>query len=161
MAPSTEAKAKEILAKLEEAQRIVNEYGGVIMSTAKLYYGAPASLLPHSKERIKSAILQTALGLHLLKKLDQVILKRLRDAYIYLAEFIPDPEAQRAARFAAALSSGDLQRIADSSLEKTLTRSRAITLEMVTLAAEFDALIAKNRILSWDHPFRMPGLRAQ
>lgn len=71
------------------AEIIVNEYGKLLSAIEPSIYGIALSRLPYDKEVIKSAI-QT-----LLLNIDDhecEVFQSLTQAYVYLAQFIPDEE---------------------------------------------------------------------
>jgi hypothetical protein len=95
-----------------EAERIVNEYGGVLERTSSMAYGAPETLLPFDKGVIKQAI---RLVLAFLKTNPKTsgrdiaqTIEHLKIGYASLADFIPDEDARIAAAANAALLSGDV-----------------------------------------------------
>jgi len=72
---------------LEQAEIIVGEYGKLLSATEPSIYGIAISKLPYSKEDIKSAIQTLILTID---KSDMTIHEGLSQAYVYLAQFIPD-----------------------------------------------------------------------
>lgn len=76
---------------LELAARIVKDYGTVLGRAKPGIYGLPESLLPHSREQIRSSIR------FLLKHVDveDVEIKQsLVHGYVYLAQFVPDRDME-------------------------------------------------------------------
>jgi len=90
--------------QLKSAQQIVNAYGKVLAQLDGANYGHPRSLLPHDRDEIKSAI---QLLLWELEGEDKTICNSLAQSYVYLAQFIPDEEAETIARGQHFLSSSD------------------------------------------------------
>ena len=72
---------------IEQAEIIVTNYGAVLSSIEPSIYGIAISKLPHEKEQIKTAI-QTLL--FNVNNEDEKIYEGLTQAYVYLAQFIPD-----------------------------------------------------------------------
>ncbi|MFC1651228.1 hypothetical protein ACFL2X_06625 [Candidatus Latescibacterota bacterium] len=93
------------------ATDVICDYGVVIKETSKMMFGAPESLLPYQKKYIREAIV---ILLHFLKDknswddfreecpeiADSILTNKyynaLRSAYVKLARFIPDSEAELA-----------------------------------------------------------------
>ena len=73
--------------EIEQAELIVSEYGKLLSSTEPSIYGIALSQLPHEKELIKTAIQTLILAVD---KSDANIHDGLTQAYVYLAQFIPD-----------------------------------------------------------------------
>lgn len=85
------------------ATRLVSDYGKVLGQVMPGTYGLPQSLLPHSKDRIRTAI--RLLLDHV--PADQVELREgLARGYVYLAQFVADDEAALIAEGSAALCGG-------------------------------------------------------
>jgi hypothetical protein len=85
----------------EEAERIVNEYGGVV-ENAVLRFGSsayPASMLPYDKGSIKSAILSYMVALKAMGQLTERTRNILGRGYVELAVFVEDQDAHRVAEF--------------------------------------------------------------
>ena len=72
---------------IQQAELIVSEYGKLLSTTEPSIYGVPLSHLPYEKELIKSAIQTLILTV---EKSDEKIHDGLSQAYVYLAQFIPD-----------------------------------------------------------------------
>lgn len=77
--------------KLADAERIVNAYGELLARIKQAAYAHPLSLLPHDKEQIRQAI-HTLLWE--LEDADEQIRNSLVQAYVYLAQFIPDSQVE-------------------------------------------------------------------
>lgn len=76
------------------ATKVVTDYGKVLAKAPPGLYGLPQSLLPHSKDQIRRAIKM------LLKNIgpEHAELKEgLTRGYVYLAQFVPDDQAQKLA----------------------------------------------------------------
>lgn len=80
----------EYEAQLKQAEEIVNAYGKVLAQLDAGNYGHPVSLLPYERDEIKSAI---QLLLWELEGENQDICNSLAQSYVYLAQFVPDDEA--------------------------------------------------------------------
>lgn len=76
--------------QLKNAQQVVNAYGKILAQLDASNYGHPVSLLPYAKDEIKSAI---QLLLWELQGESEEISNSLAQSYVYLAQFIPDDEA--------------------------------------------------------------------
>ena len=76
---------------LDEAQIILSDYGALLSTTQPSVYGLAESLLPHDKAVIKSAI-------KFLLESEELSEPKLRnsliEAYVFLAHFISDYDAQ-------------------------------------------------------------------
>ena len=72
---------------LEQADKIVTEYGKLLSHTQPSLYGIAASSLPYDKELIKLAIQTLLLSID---KDDRAIKDSLSQAYVFLAQFIDD-----------------------------------------------------------------------
>lgn len=90
--------------QLKHAQQIVTDYGKVLAQVDAANYGHPVSLLPHGRDEIKSAI---QLLLWELEGENKAICDSLAQSYLYLAQFIPDEEAETIARGQHFLSSSN------------------------------------------------------
>lgn len=111
---------------ITDAAQIVDEYSTVIHDTEHMMFGVPESLLPHPKEKIQEAIRSL---MSFMKDEDQwegiqteypeiaeiVLTNRyytgLKEAYARLARFIPDNEAQLAARANALFDNNEREHI--------------------------------------------------
>lgn len=91
-------------ARLHEAETIVNDLGHAFADNTKLVWGVPESRLPHAKEKIKNAI---QLLIWELGHQDTEVANRLAEAYVFLALFIPDEDAETLSRGQAALQSNN------------------------------------------------------
>jgi hypothetical protein len=72
------------------ATKVLTDYGKVLAQVQPGLHGLPQSLLPHSKQQIRGAILM------LLENLDPeqtAIKESLARGYVYLAQFVPDEDA--------------------------------------------------------------------
>ncbi len=72
------------------ATKVLTDYGKVLAQVQPGLHGLPESLLPHSKQQIRGAILM------LLENLDAeqtAIKESLARGYVYLAQFVPDEDA--------------------------------------------------------------------
>src|ERR1700723_1925180 len=124
-----------------EAERIVNDYGAVLESTAPLVFGAPETLLPFDKDVIKQAI---RVVLTFLKANPESCRKDLakdiellKIAYPSLANFIPAEDARIAAAANTALLSGDANHPEWGCCERGLEIVGENVARRVALADEF------------------------
>lgn len=100
---------------IEHAEIIVNDYGKLLSATEPSIYGIALSRLPYDKEVIKSAI-QT-----LLLNIDDHqsdIFQSLTQAYVFLAQFIPDEELAIAEYGRAILEASNME-ITNSDIKGT------------------------------------------
>jgi hypothetical protein len=105
------------------ATKVVSDYGKVLSQVEPGVYGLPESLLPHSREVIRFAILT------LLRKIGPEhpeVKEGLRHGYVYLAQFVADEEADIVARGQASVSAG----ANDVSAEPAMRIINQIKLEM-------------------------------
>ncbi len=77
------------------ATKVVRDYGKVLAAVVPGVHGLPESLLPHSKEQIRSAI---AMLLENLEPEHTALKESLARGYVYLAQFVPDVDAAVLAR---------------------------------------------------------------
>ncbi len=91
-------------AALQDAERLLAEYGALLADANGTAYAMPQSLLPADKDRIKQAIQRL---LWELGDAQPSLAEGLVQGYGYLAQFISDEEAQVVERGRAALASGD------------------------------------------------------
>ncbi len=120
--------------QLRQAQAVLNDYGRVLAEAEDPTWGLPASRLPHPKDTIKNAI--------------QILLWEVGDtgggevstslveAYVFLAQFIPDEDAEILARGRAALASGDPAHPDLECADRAARIVNEIKLEMEALLAE-------------------------
>lgn len=76
---------------IQQAELIVSEYGKLLSTTEPSIYGIPLSHLPYEKELIKTAIQTLILTI---ERSDEKIHDGLTQAYVYLAQFIPDEKVK-------------------------------------------------------------------
>jgi hypothetical protein len=72
------------------ATKVVRDYGKVLAAVVPGVHGLPESLLPHSKAQIRSAI---AMLLENLEPEHTALKESLARGYVYLAQFVPDADA--------------------------------------------------------------------
>ena len=123
---------------LQQAQLIVNDYGNVLASLDGSVYGLPESSLPHDKDTIKSAI---HLLLWELEGENSQICESLAQAYIYLAQFIPDEEARIVANGQMFLQSSDFDDEHIDQAEQAARIINRIKLEMEALLDDVKAFM--------------------
>lgn len=121
----------------DEAQIILSDYGHLLSHTQPSIYGLPESSLPHDKAIIKAAIT-------LLLESDSVddpkIRNSLIEAYVFLAHFISDYDAQQIAELQKSWQPNQLESI---DLEKSQAANRvvnSIKLEMERLLNEVELI---------------------
>ncbi|HOX70370.1 MAG: hypothetical protein WAS23_04920 [Dokdonella sp.] len=106
------------------ATKVVSDFGKVLSMVEPGVYGLPESLLPHTRESIRFAILT------LLRNLgaDHPEVKEgLRQGYVYLAQFVGDEDAATVSRGQASVSSGSVE---DASAEPAMRIINRIKLDM-------------------------------
>jgi len=122
---------------LDEAQIILSDYGALLSTTEPSVYGLAESLLPHDKSTIKSAIK----CLYDSKELrEPKIRSSLIEAYVFLAHFISDNDAQIIADIQENWGSGSLDNI---DLDKSQIANKivnSIKLEMERLLNEVELM---------------------
>lgn len=121
---------------LELAARILDAYGKCLAATPKGIYGIPESRLPYAKVQIRTAIRET------LAHLDDEhpdVRRALIDGFVYLAQFIPDAEAEILRRGEAAAASGDTNHPDWASTEQAAGIINRIKLNMESALEEIKA----------------------
>lgn len=106
--------------QLRDAEKIVSAYGKVLAELDATNYGHPISLLPNHRDEIKSAI---QLLLIELEGENKEICNSLAQSYVYLAQFIPDDEADTIAEGQRFLASSDFD---ESHIEEANEAARII-----------------------------------
>jgi hypothetical protein len=122
---------------IEQAEIIVSEYGKLLSVIEPSLYGTPVSRLPYDKEVIKSAIQTLLLNL---ESTNEGINDGLTQAYVYIAQFIPDEQVEIAERGRVILESEKL----NSNSELTGNESTETSSENLELANQ--AVQTLNRI---------------
>lgn len=90
---------------IELAEIVVSEYGKLLSTIEPSLYGIPRSKLPYDKEVIKSAIQTLLLNI---ERSNEGIHDGLTQAYVYIAQFIPDEQVEIAERGRTILESEKL-----------------------------------------------------
>jgi hypothetical protein len=106
------------------ATKVVSDYGKVLSTVEPGVYGLPESLLPHTRDSIRFAILT------LLRQLgpDHPEVKEgLRQGYVYLAQFVGDEEAELARNGQASVTDVNVD---DASAEPAMRIINRIKLDM-------------------------------
>lgn len=124
----------------EKLSDILNEYGIAMGHASSRAFGAPVSLLAHSREEIKWAIKNS---LSFLTQDDDQTRRLLRSSFINLALFIPDEDAALTAGTQEALKTGDAGKINLEHLQRTLEILQRITSDQQSLIEEIDAFLSK------------------
>lgn len=128
-------------ASIAQTTQLLDEYKRILSDFCSLLtLGAPASLLPASKQAITQAIRAAAMT-HVLDSSDLTDMDTLRSAYTALATFLPDDEAYAAAQLHAASERGDMKFMASTAAEQVMARVQRIEQEAAVLGREFDAWI--------------------
>lgn len=122
---------------LNQAEQVVSEYGKLLASIEPSIYGLPESTLPHSKEEIKAAIQVILINV---AKENPQIKDSLVQAYVYLAQFIPDDIAELARNGKAVL---EAEKKEQQDLELANQAIRIIS----GIKAEMEDLMAEIRLL--------------
>lgn len=99
--------AKTTVTKMlpSRALRIVRAYAEVLGRTARRILPLPESLLPHDKTAIKEAIRVVVR----MTEGDETAAYALEDAYVLLADFVPDDEAAAVSQDREATQPGDAE----------------------------------------------------
>lgn len=132
-------------ADINQAEQIVHEYGNFLASQEPSIYGIKESLLPYGKEDIKIAI-QTII-LHIDND-NPDIYDGLTQAYVFLAQFIPDERADIAEQGRQILEQ-DSQDKEEHDLEVANQAVQTINLiksEMENLMHEIRLIIQNNSV---------------
>lgn len=137
--------ANTLVKEFENAQNIINDYGGVLQTASTMAYAVPESLLPHAKAEIKKAIKLTVLILFKIDPSAQTTIEQLKSAYTLLANFVPDEEAKLLAKGQSAFDSGDPSQIASEDTERALARFEQISEESQALSREFEDYLGTIR----------------
>lgn len=90
---------------IDQAEIIVSNYGKLLSTIEPSIYGTPLSLLPYDKETIKTAIQTLLLNI---ENNNEAIKDGLTQAYVYIAQFIPDEQVEIAERGRSILESDNL-----------------------------------------------------
>jgi hypothetical protein len=90
---------------IEQAEIIVSNYGKLLSTIEPSIYGIPHSWLPYDKEVIKSAIQTLLLNI---ENNNDAINDSLTQAYVYLAQFIPDEQVSIAEQGRAILEAENM-----------------------------------------------------
>lgn len=122
-----------------QAEIIVNDYGKLLAETEPSIYGSPASLLPHEKEDIKAAIQTLLLNI---EQDNPAIINGLAQAYIYIAQFIPDDKYQVAQ---------DGKKILEKNDGENLERANDAIQIINAIKADMETLMNEIRILLGTH----------
>jgi len=102
------------------ALRILRAYADVLGKTARRMLPLPESLLPHDKTAIKEAITVVVQ----LTEDDETAASTLEDAYIHLADFVPDDVASKSCVTPESHSAGQGAHLRQSSRIMTEIRHR-------------------------------------
>ena len=124
--------------ELDDAQQLVQKYGQILSQLDASSYGHPQSLLPCSKDQLKSAL---QLLLWEVNKQDKAINDSLVQAYTFLAQFIDDNNAQIVAKSQAIMQSSDMGHNDWESVETATQIINEIKLEMEELLKDVQAFI--------------------
>ena len=124
----------------ERLADILNDYGIAMEKASSWAFGAPASLLTHSREEIKWAIKNS---LTFLTQDDEKKRLLLRSSFITLALFIPDEDAAISAKAQAALKTGNVKNLDLDQMKQALEILKRITSDQQELIQEIDAFLSK------------------
>lgn len=118
---------------IEQAEIIVSEYGKLLATLEPSLYGTPVSRLPYDKEVIKSAIQTLLLNI---ERNNEGIYDGLTQAYVYIAQFIPDAQVEIAEQGRAILESEKLNPTKIEQNNKESLESNAENLELANKAVQ-------------------------
>lgn len=127
--------------ELDEAQKVVGDFGRMLAEERDRNWGLPLSQLPHDKDRIKDAI--QALILEVGESEPQLV-NSLAEAYVLLAQFIEDADAEKLARGEVALKSNDPEHEYWSYADEANKIVNAIKADMEVLIEEIRLFIQHN-----------------
>ena len=119
---------------------ILNDYGIAMESASSWAFGAPASLLSHTRDEIKWAVKNS---LTFLTQNDEKKRRLLRSSFINLALFIRDEDAAVSAKAQEALRSGDIKNLDLDQMKRALEILKRITSDQHALIQEIDEFLAK------------------
>lgn len=119
--------------KIKSAEAVIKDYGLLLAKIEPSVYGMPVSILPHDKDTIKDAIqlLLWELGSEAKELRDSLI-----QGYAFLAQFIPDNEADIVNRGQTALQSKDVAHQDLDNVEQATKIINNIKAEMETLLGD-------------------------
>jgi hypothetical protein len=124
-------------------RQLVRAYQEVLRTLAdQLPFGVPETLLPAKKDIIRRALKKLATSASPSGWSGPTLVSELRSAYVALANFISNAEAQEAMRLHQALSRGDRSFLDSDVTARVTARARRIEQEATQLGAEFDHLIS-------------------
>lgn len=119
---------------------ILNAYGIAMEHASAWAFGAPASLLSHSRDEIKWAVKNS---LTFLTRENEKKRLLLRSSFINLALFIPDADAAVSAKAQTALKSGNVGSLDLDEMKQALEILKRIAIDQQALIQEIDAFLAK------------------
>ena len=123
---------------LKLAEKIINDYGQVLQSEDTSVYAKPISRLHYSKDQIKNALLAALAELDL-EEID--FRETLIHGYVHLAQFVPDEQAEIAARGQKAITSGDMNHPDMGDADEAVRIINDIKLDMEALSQEVSSLL--------------------
>ncbi len=124
----------------ERLADILNDYGIAMEQASSWAFGAPESLLSHTREEIKWAVKNSLTFLTRENEMKRLL---LRSSFINLALFIPDEEAAVSAKAQIALKSGDVKNLDLDQMKQALEILKRITSDQQVLIQEIDAFLSK------------------
>jgi len=125
----------------KKSQQLVRAYQEVLRTISdQLPFGVPETLLPAKKDSIRRVLQQMAASASPSGWCGSILVTDLRAAYIALASFLPDPEAQEATRLHVAMANGDRSFLDSAIAHRVMERTRQIEQEATLLGTEFDHL---------------------
>ncbi len=134
--------SEDLVKEFEKAQGIINDYGSILEKAFVMPYGAPASLLPYTKEEIKKAIKMAVLILKKVEPDPQKTIEQLKICYVQLANFIADDDAAVAAKAHDALNAGDPSKLTPAETQQALDGVEQISQELKVLSQEFEDYVS-------------------
>lgn len=134
----TDEKHEEMLRR---AQTVVREYGNFLATANPTVYAIPVSSLPHPKQEIQDAI---QLLLWEVGDADETVRNSLAEAYVFLAQFIPDADADVVSRGYGLLNSEKPEDADWELAERAAKLVNQIKLEMETRLDEIRVFMRKK-----------------
>ncbi|MDJ0657185.1 MAG: hypothetical protein QNJ40_23700 [Xanthomonadales bacterium] len=122
---------------LAAATQIVSDYGQILNRLDPAHYGHPESSLPHAKQTIREAILTS---FREFGRLRSDVRQGLIHGFVYLAQFVPDADAETIARGQDWMQQANESNAIPSDVERAMRLINDIKLEMERALEEISAM---------------------